>query len=318
MRSVKWLWGATSLLLAAVVVLAVLLARSEGQPTQANEPPPVPEPAGAGTGGTRAVAVIGGRTITYEQMQQRLVEKYGTELLNLLLDREAIRQEAEELNITVSREEMDAEFKRMQAGYESEEQFYKSMKEQLGLSKAELSEDVYYKLLLERLAIRGIQVSDADVAAYIKEHPEEFRSFVQYHLLKIEVKTREEANQVVKDLQNGAVFDSLARKQSIDEASARKGGDLGWVEERDAFVPPALLEAAKSLKEGEISKPIALRASYAVLMLKEKKEMNKTLDEQKKANIRKELALQRAVPLQDLVNTLREKRKAEILDPELR
>lgn len=318
MRSVKLLWGAISLLLAAVLVLAILLVRTEGQLAKANEPPATDGTAEPGDGQAQAVAVIGGRAITYEQLQQRLADKYGAELLNVLLDREAIRQEAEELKITVSREDMDAELKRMQEGYESEEQFYKSMKEQLGLSKSELSEDVYYKLLLERLAVRGIQVSEAEVAAYIKEHPEEFKSYVQYHLLKIEVKTKDEAAQVVKDLQNGAVFASLAGKISIDVSSAKKGGDLGWVEERDPFIPPPLLEAAKSLKQDEISKPIPLKASYAVIQLKEKKEVNKTVDEQKRAFIRKELALQKAVPLKELVKSMREKRHAEILDPELR
>ncbi|TMV44303.1 peptidylprolyl isomerase [Paenibacillus mesophilus] len=316
MRSVKLLWGATSLLLAAVLVLTVLLVRSEGKLAKTNEP--VPDPAEPGDRQAQAVAVIGGRSITYEQLQQRLADKYGAELLNVLLDREAIRQEAEELKITVSRDEMDVELKRMQEGYESEERFYKSMKEQLGLSKSELSEDVYYKLLLERIAIRGIQVSEAEVAAYIKEHPEEFKSYVQFHLFKIEVKTKEEAAQVIKDLQNGAVFSSLAQKLSIDAASAKKGGDLGWVEERDPFLPPSIMEAARSMKQDEISKPIQLKASFAVIQLKEKKEIKKTVDEQKKAFIRKELALQRAVPLKELVKSMREKRHAEILDPELR
>jgi foldase protein PrsA len=318
MRSVKLLWGATSLLLVAVLVLTVLLVRSEGQLAKTNEPPAVPGPAEPGDRQAQAVAVIGGRTITYEQLQQRLADKYGAELLNVLLDREAIRQEAEELKITVSREEMDVELKRMQEGYESEERFYKSMKEQLGLSKSELSEDVYYKLLLERIAVRGIQVSEAEVAAYIKEHPEEFKSYVQFHLFKIEVKTKEEAAQVIKDLQNGAVFSSLAQKLSIDATSSKKGGDLGWVEERDPFLPPPIMEAAGSLKQDEISKPIQLKASFAVILLKEKKEIKKTVDEQKKAFIRKELALQRAVPLKELVKSMREKRHAEILDPELR
>lgn len=316
MRSVKLLWGAICMLLAAVLVLAVLLVRSEL--TKASNPPATPVPGEPGDQQSKAVAVIGGKAITYEQLQQRLADKYGAELVNLLLDREAIRQEAEELNVTVSREEMDAELKRMQQGYESEEQFYKSMKEQLGLSKTELSEDVYYKLLLERLAVRGIQVSEADVDAYIKNHPEEFRSFVQYHLYKIEVKTREEASKLITDVQNGADFSSLAQKQSLDEATGKRGGDLGWIEEKDPFVPSAILDAARNMKQGEISKPIPLKSGFAVIMMKDKKEVKRTVDEQKKAHIRKELALQKAVPLNDIVKSLRLKRQAQILDPELR
>ena len=318
MRSVKLLWGAIVLLLSAVVVLTVLLVRSEGKADRIGEPPAVPEQSVPETGeqpSSKAVAIIGGHSIKYDQLQQRLADKYGAELLSLLVDREAIRQEAEELKVTVTRDEIEAELKRMQEGYESEEHFYKSMKEQLGLSKAELTEDVYYKLLLERIAIRGIQVTDSEVNAYINQHPEEFKSYVQYHLLKIEVKTKEEAAKIIQDVKNGAEFSSLAEKQSVDASSSRRGGDLGWVEEGDPFVPPPIMEAARDLKQGEISGPIPLRASYAVIMLKEKKEVKKTVDDQKKAYIRKELALQKAVPLQELVKSMREKRNARILDP---
>jgi foldase protein PrsA len=262
--------------------------------------------------------MIGGTTITYGQLQQRLIDKYGAELINLMVDREAIRQEAEELSVTVSREEMDAELKRMQQGYDSEEQFYQSMKEQLNLSKQELNEDMYYKLLLEHLAIRGIQVSEADVNAYIKNHPDEFSSFVQYHLYKIEVKTRDEANKLINDLRNGADFSSLAQKQSIDTASGKKGGDMGWIEEKDPFIPPAILEAARGLKPGEISKALPMNTGFAVILMKELKETKKTVDEPIRAHIRKELALQKASPLNDVIKALRVKRHAEIVDPELR
>ncbi|RKN65771.1 peptidylprolyl isomerase [Paenibacillus ginsengarvi] len=319
MRSVRVLWVAICLLLATVIVLAVLLVRSGAQTPQIAEPPSAnPEGAGTGESPSKAVAVVGGHTITADQLQQRLADKYGAELLNVLVDREAIRQEAEALGITVGREEIDAEMKRMQEGYENEQQFYKSMKEQLGLSKSELNEDVYYKLLLEGVALRGVQVTDAEVDDYIKAHPEEFKGYVQYYLMKMEVKTKEEAAQFIKDVQNGADFSSLARKSSIDTATAKLGGDLGWVEENDRFVSSALLDAARVLKPNEISKPIPLKSSFAVIWLKDKKEVKKTVDDRKRAYIRKELGLQKAPPQKLLVQSMREKRHAEIIDPELR
>lgn len=314
MRSVKLLWGAVGLLLTIVLVLTALLIRGAGRETGES-------PAGPDQGGGRpkqAVAAIGGQTITYEQLQQRLMDKYGAELLSLLLDREAIRQEATERGIAVDRAEIDAELGRMRQGYESEAQFYRSMKEQLGLSKTELNEDVYYKLLMEKMAVAGIFVSEAEVLSYIDQHPDEFSGYVQYHLLKIEVKTLEEAANILKDVQNGAVFGSLAERHSLDVNSGKRGGDLGWIEEDDPFVPKPILEAAQMLDKGEVSSPIALRASYAIIQLKDKREVVKTVDAEKRALIRKELALQKATPLHELIKTWREKRRAEIFIPELR
>jgi foldase protein PrsA len=318
MRSVKVLWSAVVVLSALVLVLVVLLVRSGERTPDAPGGTTPGDGDGANPEPPKPVAVIGGRTITEEQLQARLLDKYGAELLNQMLDREAVRLEAEELGMTVSREEIDAELKRMQQGYESEEQFYESMEEQLGLSKSELREDVYYKLLLEHIAIRTVQVPESDVDEYIKSHPEEFKSYVQYHLQKIEVQTKEEANRLLADLRNGADFESLARKQSIDETTAEKGGDLGWVEENDPLVPAYLLEAARTMDIDEVRGPLSLKTSYVLIRLKEKKEVSRGVDEETRAYVRKELALQRAVPMQQLVKSLREKRHAEILVPELR
>jgi len=314
------LWGAILFLAGCVLVLAVLLIWSVPKTS------PLPEPGGVSPPGSakpddqsdEPVAVIGDRTITYGELHQRLLEKYGSELLNQMLDREAIRLEALALAIDVSREDIEKELKRMQQGYESEEQFYKSMREQLGLSKEELSEDVYYKLLLERIATHSIEVTDAEVQQYINDHPEEFSNFTQYHLFKIEVKTEREVQDIMDALRNGADFEQLARERSIDSNTAEKGGDMGWVEDYDPFVSPFILETARLLEKGEIGGPVPLGGSFAVIRLADKKEVRKTIDDETMRNVRRELALQKAPPLQELVKTLRAKRNATILASELR
>lgn len=314
MRSMKLLWGIIGLLMACVLVLTMLLTHAVR--TKPGAPlPSVPPDSAMAVPPNEPVAVVGGKSIPYGDLMNRLTEKYGAELLSQMIDREAIRQEAEALQVTVSRGEMDAELTRMQQGYESEEQFYNSMKEQLGLSKSELNEDVYYKLLLERLATRNVTVTDAEVQAYIKEHPEEFKSFVQYHLLKAELKTKEEANQFIADLTKGFDFGVLAKERSVDAATAKAGGDLGFVEENDPFIPPFLIQAARTLKINEVSKPVPVKNGYAVIQLLAKRETNKTIDETVKANIRRELALQKAVPLNELVKQIRERHKATVKMP---
>jgi foldase protein PrsA len=269
-------------------------------------------------GQERIVATVGETNIKYDDLISRLQDKYGAELLNLLIDREAIRQEADSLQVKVTREEIESELSRMQHGYESEEAFYQSMKEQLGLTKSELSEDVYYKLLLERLATRNVKVTDAEVQAYIQEHPEEFQSFIRYHLLKAEVKTKEEANQFIADLNKGHDFGVLAKERSIDGETSKQGGDLGWVEDTDPFLPPYIIQTARTLKVNELSKPIPSKNGFVILQLLEKKETKKTIDQETKEFIRHELALQKAVPLKELLTIIRQNHKATILMPEFK
>ncbi|WP_127587103.1 peptidylprolyl isomerase [Paenibacillus koleovorans] len=314
MRSVRLLWIVIVCLLACILALTMLWSAAL-RAKKGAEPPNGEQPGGNGASidEQQAVATIGGKTIRYGELRSRLEERYGAELLDQLIEREAIRQEAEALQVTVSPAEIDNELARMQQGYESERAFYASMKEQIGLTRSELVEDVYYKLLLERLAIRGIQVTDGEVQTYIKEHPEEFKSFTQYHLLKIEVKTKEEANKIIADWTKGFDFGVLAKERSTDKATGAGGGDIGWVEETDPFVPASITQAARALKINELSRPIALKEGFAVIQLVGKKEVNKTIDETTKAFIRNELALQKAVPLKELAQSIRQKHKATVL-----
>ena len=312
MRSVKFLWGIVAILLAAVAVLTVLLVQSAGLADRLDNPP-----SETPHGQEQLVAAIGGKTITIEQLQQRLIDRYGIETINQMLDREAVELEAESMGVNVSPEDIGQELKRMSQGYESEEQFYRTMEEQLGLSRAELQEDVRHKLLLERLALRDVVVTEAEIEKYIREHPEEFMGYVQYHLLKIEVNTPEEAEQIIKEIRGGAEFAKMAREKSVDEYSAANGGDMGWVEERDPHVPYVILDAAAELEVGEISAPIPLGGTYAVIKLQARKEVQRVADSATRERIRKELALQKAPPLNDLVRQLRVKWNAQVLHPAL-
>lgn len=312
MRDVKRLWGVIGLLAVCTLVLSFfLIARSKSQP----EPGHSSEPQQHIENDTeRVVAKIGNREITIGELQKALERQYGAELLKQMLDREAVRLEGTETGIAVSDAEIDRELRRMQQGYDNEEQFYKSMKGQLGMTKEALREDVSSKLLLEKIATRNIKISDAEVDTYIAAHPEEFRQEVELNIQQIIVSTKDQANKVLTDLGKGQSFATLARDRSLDDATNNSGGDLGWVEDNDPFVAAPVLEAAKKLKPGETSKPVAVDQGYAVVRLKDRREKPNPDKAFIRDNVRKELALQEAPALKDFVAKLRAKWGTAVLD----
>jgi foldase protein PrsA len=315
MRNVKRLWGIIGGLSICILFLVVLLiARSSTQPEQ----PQRTEPPQLKKDNERIVAKIGSREITLRELQTALQSQYGAELLNVMLDREAIRLEAIEAGIQVENPEIERELKRMQQGYESEEQFYQSMKEQLGMTKEELKEDVRYKLLLERIATKNIQITDKQVDDYIKTHPDEFKTVVEMSIGQIVVSNREQANKVIAELNKGEDFAILARDRSIDDATANQGGDMGWLEEDDPFITEGIMNAAKQLKVGEFSKPIPVQQGFAIIKLKDRRTKADPERPFIRENVRKELALQNAPALKDTVKTLRVKWGSDIKDPALK
>lgn len=318
MRNVKLLWGAVVFLLVVTVGLTGIVARMLGTPRAEGETVKQGEIKEPEKKEDRVLARIGDREIKESDLTQNLINRHGAELLNQMLDREAIQQKADKIGLKLEREELDREIKRMQQGYDNEEQFYTAMKEQIGLSKEDLREDVYYKLLLEKIATNGIQVSDQEVDAFMKAHPEEFRNIVQYRFQQIVSETLEQANKTIELAKGGRDFAALAKERSLDTATANDGGDMGWIDENDPFVAASILKAVQSLKVGEISKPISFTGGYAVVKLNERKEMNKGNQQEIRESLRKQLALQKAKPLKEVTQELRDERNAVILDAELR
>jgi peptidyl-prolyl cis-trans isomerase C len=83
------------------------------------------------------------------------------------------------------------------------------------------------------------------------------------------VKTKAEADQIIKEIANGADFEDMARKKSTGPSGA-KGGDLGFFT-RGAMVKP-FSEAAFALKAGQVTpNPVQTRFGFHVIKLVERR-----------------------------------------------
>jgi foldase protein PrsA len=300
----KILWGVITVLLIAVVILSSVLFADFFNQSNVDMKPQTDN-----TSSTQVVATIGDKTITRKDLEQQLMQKHGRELLTQMVDHEVIRLEGKARGMNVEESEIQKELKRMQQGYDSEAQFYDSMKEQLGMSPEALKADVNDKLLLEKIATAAVVISDEQIEAYIQSHADEFKSKVQLRLLQIVVSSKEQAAKVAADLGKGLDFEEVAKERSLDDATRSSGGDLGWVEEGDPFLPVPVMKAAGQLKVGEVSKPIEVNGQLYIMKLKDRKEDPKMNKDSIRDTVRKEMALREAPPLKEVMKTLREKWK---------
>lgn len=93
---------------------------------------------------------------------------------------------------------------------------------------------------------------------YVSEPKKEFKAS---HIL---LKTEEEAQEVIKELEGGADFAELAKSKSIGP-SAANGGDLGWFA-RDAMVKP-FADAVATMESGKYSElPVQTQFGYHVIL----------------------------------------------------
>jgi peptidyl-prolyl cis-trans isomerase D len=75
----------------------------------------------------------------------------------------------------------------------------------------------------------------------------------------------EKIQDIARQIHAGANFAAMAKKYSMDSATAAEGGDLGEV--RRGVLPKGLEEAVDALKPGEVSKPVRSQYGYHLVKL---------------------------------------------------
>ncbi|SFF31943.1 foldase protein PrsA [Paenibacillus catalpae] len=257
-------------------------------------------------------AMVGGVPITSTELADQLKRQYGDNVLRMLMVHKAIDLEAKAQQLSLSSEEEDRELAAMMEGYDSEDVFYEVMKDQLGMTKSDIEEDVKYRLLLEKIAILTVELSEVEIQNYITAHPEQFADRLRLHLQWIVTDSEEEAGEVLDRLADGDSFEELALVYSKDANTAESGGDLGLIDSDDPFYDAGMLEEASRLQTGETTGPVEVPEGYAVIRLIERQKTEGLTGHVLYDNARKELALSKAKPLNEIEDDLLEKYNAEI------
>ncbi|WP_442797533.1 peptidylprolyl isomerase [Pantoea vagans] len=123
--------------------------------------------------------------------------------------------------------------------------------------------------------------SDADIQAWYDQHKADYSQPQRNRYSVIQTKTEADANAVLAQLKGGASFADVAKAKSIDPISARKGGDMGWLE--PSTTPDELKNAGLTAK-GQMSGVIKSSVGFLVVRLDDiQPEQVKPLDEVRSA-----------------------------------
>ena len=136
-------------------------------------------------------------------------------------------------------------------------------------------------------------------------------AFEEVHARHILLGSEEEAREVIKQLQNGADFATLAKEKSTDPSAASNGGDLGFFR-REAMVPE-FAEAAFSIEPGTIGKdPVKSQFGWHVIKVEERRQTVPTFEE-KEPELREQVARE---IVNNLVAEVRDGAKIERFNPD--
>jgi foldase protein PrsA len=213
----------------------------------------------------RPAALVNGRMLEWGSIRDGLTEAAGGEVLaEVILDR-LLHEELQKAGIVLGPDALAGErallLSSLHEDVNQAVRLLQELRERSGLGPARFEMLLRRNASLRALVRDTVVVSDEAVAAM-----HERRHGPRRQARLIVVKSLEEAQRAIDRLNAGEAFADVAAEASIDPSAAR-GGLLEPISAADPTYPRAIREALGLLKAGEISPPVLLPESFAILTL---------------------------------------------------
>lgn len=211
-----------------------------------------------------------------EDLRNQVVERLVLESIQLQMgDRAGIRIDDATLNQTMHQlaERNGVNLEQFRAALERDGISYASAREQI-------RRDMIINRVRQRRVAERIQVSDQEIRNFLNSEIGRYQTSADYRLAMIVLplsesasndearKTIELANDIYRELSQGADFARVAVSRSVGD-TALEGGELGW--RKAAQLPPAFANAIADLDIGGITQPMRSPAGLHILKVLEKR-----------------------------------------------
>ncbi len=207
------------------------------------------------------------------------------EVLDRLIDDELITQQAVEMKLNVSSEEIDRSVESIKKEHNlSDEQLRQALTQQ-GMTMASYRQDVKRQILRFRVLNLAVgaktSISDEDVKSHYERHVKQGSDFEvrASHIFvaipdgadtAVVLEKRTIADGLRERAKKGEDFAALAKTYSEDAATRNEGGDLGYFGKD--LLPKAIEEVVFSMKPGEVRGPVRADRGFHVLKLVDRRD----------------------------------------------
>lgn len=119
-------------------------------------------------------ATVNGRPISRFAVLKQLESQGGAQVLDELITKSLILQEANRQNISISESDIDAEVDKLRELFESQGQTLEQVLTLQGQELKSLTEDIRFRLLIERMLENDLNVTEEEIKNYFEENKDFF------------------------------------------------------------------------------------------------------------------------------------------------
>ena len=248
------------------------------------------------------------------------------QILDQMIGYKLLIQESKARKVDIPDADVEARIISLKQQFPTEDAFKQALDQRhmtVEQIKADARQNLAISKLVESEIAPKVAVKAEDVQAFYQQNPQNFKESEKVHASHILIsapktadaatrdKARAKAESILKDVQAGKDFATLAKQNSEDPGSAANGGDLGFFQEGQMV--PQFNAVAFSLKPGAVSNVVETDFGYHIIKVIEKQPGRAVPLDEAKPRIEQYLETQnREKQTSSFVNGLRAKGKIEV------
>lgn len=208
------------------------------------------------------VAKVDGEKILQTELDEALRDQYGAAVLDTLITNKIVELEAKKQNITVSDEDIQAEYDELVESYGGEESI-QAVYEANGLTEEAVKENIRTYQLTKNVIAASLDITDEEIEQYFEDNKDLYGQEEQVIASHILLEDEDTAKEVLAKVKAGEDFAELAKEYSTDTATKEDGGDLGYISRNQ--MDEAFEEAAFALEKGAVSDVVQTSDGYEII-----------------------------------------------------
>jgi len=263
--------------------------------------------------GSRPAAIVNGTKITEAELNKRLRDANGKQVLGNLIETQIIRDAFTEANLQVTKEDTDQAIAESFGSMDA----FRQKAAQAGINPEDfIKEALEPRIMLEKLATHSLTVTDAELQDFYKKNKDKYDVSEKVTIRQCVVPDKATADKVTAALKGGADFPAVVKQYSTDPGTRETGGLISDID--ISGVRPPLTDVLKDLKEDAYAEPLQLGGEYLIVKLEKRQSAEKRTFEQVKTQVQRDNLRAKLTPeaIMTLRNKLRGEAKINVVAPE--